>query len=117
MSHAQHRNLKAFKWFAGHVVCNVARTHTIKASHAATQFLLLFVVAIVARALSSLFLFFKTLSLFAALFSHVSELQKKSFVSKTISLSPSCVNIAWPVQKRNFELEFFSLARTLRVAS
>lgn len=39
MSHIQHRNLKAFKWFAGHVVCNVAPspTYTIKATHAAKR--------------------------------------------------------------------------------
>lgn len=72
MSHAQHRNLKAFKWFASQpwlamwrdvTSFSSSHAHTIKASHAATQFLLV-VVAKVARSLSLL-----SLSRFYSLFS------------------------------------------------
>lgn len=103
MSHAQHRNLKAFKWFASQPwfavwrdVTSSSHAHTIKASHAATQFLLV-VVAKVARSLSlhSLSLSFLTLSLSfrcTALFQNAlasvrAGFKNVCFVSKTISFS------------------------------
>lgn len=120
MSHAQHRNLKAFKWFASQPwlamwrdVTSFSSSHarTIKASHAATQFLLV-VVAKVARSLSLLSLSRFLLSLFAALRSFITLSLAWERASKMFALyqKPSlslarAVNIAWPVQKRNFELE------------
>lgn len=118
MSHAQHRNLKAFKWFASQpwlamwrdvTSFSSSHAHAIKASHAATQFLLV-VVAKVARSLSALSLVFNSF------FSLHCALSKRSlarwYASKNVALyqKPSlslarAVNIAWPVQKRNFELE------------
>lgn len=101
MSHAQHRNLKAFKWFASQpwfamwrdvTSFSSSHAHTIKASHAATQFLLV-VVAKVARSLSLLSLSRFLLSLFAALRSFktlsrvMAGFKKCCFVSKTISFS------------------------------
>lgn len=80
MSHAQHRNLKAFKWFASQpwlamwrdvTSFSSSHAHTIKASHAATQFLLV----VVAKVALSLF----TLSfVFNSLFSLHCALSKRS---------------------------------------
>lgn len=118
MSHAQHRNLKAFKWFAGHVACNAASLTPSKQATLPRNFSspLCRRRKSRARTLSSISLPLLTLSL-VSLRSHVSGLpKKKSFVSKTISLSRERKYSLARLQKRNFELEFFALARTVRAA-
>lgn len=96
MSHAQHRNLKAFKWFAGHVVCNVAPWRQARSHHQskprchAISPLLFVVVAKVARALFALSLAFNFLSLFSLRFSLTwMGFRKKFFCIKKPSRSLS----------------------------
>lgn len=119
MSHAQHRNLKAFKWFASQpwfamwrdvtsFSSSLTRTPSKQAtllrnfSSSSSQ---------KSRALSALSLSFLTLSfrctaLFQNALSRDGRLQKKFALYQKPSLSLArAVNIAWPVQKRNFELE------------
>lgn len=104
LSHIQHRNLKAFKWFAGLVDFNMVLWRHHHQSNPRCQTQVLLVVAKVARALSLLS------PLSRACGQKITLYQKppRNFYL-TLSLA-RVINIAWPVQKRNFDLESLALS-------
>lgn len=90
-----------------------ALTHTIKASHAATQFLLSSLSSSQKSRSHSFFNLsstFNSLSCFAAL-SREWASEKNNLLYQKPSRSPASVNIAWPVSKRGTLNWNFSLSR------